>query len=243
MAAAKSVVTLQNRPIVLQNDSLFTENTGGGWTLFFANGWPVTSINASQGKLIVTQQQPSGAAQAIILNESGFVQRIIQQPNVISLPKKGIAVGNDYWFADLAGGLSQFTTNNFEVYKLNSPQNVVLGEIVVRDNVLWATAGTVNSSWNYQYNPSGVFRMEDGTWSAFNLYSSSQLDTLLDFITVAVDPRDNTAWAGSFGGGLLHIDNSSAPKIFKQNSPIGTTIGDPASYRVAGLAFDEENNL
>ncbi|RYF81122.1 MAG: regulator, partial [Chitinophagaceae bacterium] len=64
-----------------------------------------------------------------------------------------------------------------------------------------------------------------------------------DFITIAIDPRDNTAWAGSFGGGLYHIDNSSSPKIFKQASPIGPTVGDPGSYRVAGLAFDADNNL
>ena len=241
-SAAKAVVSLQNKTIVLQNDSLFIENNNA-WNLFFSNGWSITSINVSSGKLLVTQRGLPGAAQVVILNETGIVQRTIQQPNVISLPQKAIAVGNDYWIADLSGGLSQFTSNSFEVYKLNSPQNVVLGEMAVRNNVLWATAGTVNSSWNYQFNPSGVFKMEDGFWSAFNKYSYAQLDTLLDFITVAIDPRDNTAWAGSFGGGLLHIDNSSAPKIFKQNSPIGPVPGDPTSYRVAGLAFDNENNL
>src|SRR5436305_10091126 len=99
--------------------------------------------------------------------------------------------------------------------------------MTVRNNVLWATAGAVNSSWNYQYNPSGVFKLENDNWSAFNLYNYPQLDTTLDFITVAIDPRDNTAWVGSFGGGLIHIDNANKPIIFKQNSPIAPTVGDP----------------
>jgi hypothetical protein len=240
--AAKAVTTLQNKIVVLQNDSLFVDNSGN-WNMFFTNGWPITSINASADKLIVTQRKLTGEAQVIVLNETGVVQRTIQQSGAISAPQKGITVGNDYWIADLFGGLVQFTSNSFETYKLNSPQNVILGEMAVRNGVLWTTAGTVNSSWNYQYNPSGVFKLEDGNWSAFNQYNYPQIDTLLDLITIAVDPRDNTAWAGSFGGGLLHINNSSAPKIFKQASPIGPTIGDPSSYRVAGLAFDMDNNL
>lgn len=240
--AAKSVVHFQNKVIALQNDSLFVENTGA-WQAFFANGWPVTSINVSGGKLLVTQRQSNGAAQVIALAENGSVQRTIVQPGVVSFPKKAVAVGNDYWIADLVGGLSQFTSNSFEVYKLNSPQDVVLGQMTVRNNILYATAGSVNTNWNYQFNRSGIFRLENGEWSAINRFPYPLLDTLLDFITVAIDPRDNTVWAGSFGGGLMHLENNSSPKIFKQNSPIGSTIGDPSSYRVAGLAFDNENNL
>lgn len=240
-SSAKAVVLFQNRTIVVQNDSLFVENNGS-WNLFFANGWPVTSVNPSQNNLLLTQRKPTGEAQVIVLDPSGAVQKILQQPGVIS-PKKAVAISNDYWIADLDGGLLHNTGSSFENYKLNSPQNIVQGEMTVRNGVLWATAGAVNSSWNYQYNPSGVFKLESGYWSAFNLYNYPQLDSLLDFITVAVDPRDNTAWGGSFGGGLVHIDNSTQPKIFKQNSLVEPAIGDPNSYRVSGLAFDKDNNL
>ncbi len=241
-ASAKSVVSFGGKTIVLQNDSLFAE-TGGTWQLFFANGKPITSINTSNNKLLICQPQTTVAAQVVVLNEPGIVQRTIRQQGVISSPQKGIAVADEFWIADIDGGLSNFTASGFESYKLNSPQNIILGEMAVRNGVLWATAGAVNDSWNYQYNPSGVFKLEGGYWSAYNTYNIRSLDSLLDFITIAIDPRDNTAWAGSFGGGLLHIDNTPNPKIFKQNSPIAPTVGDPGSYRVAGLAFDSANNL
>jgi hypothetical protein len=106
----------------------------------------------------------------------------------------------DYWIADASESLVQVSGNNFENYKLASPQNIVLGQMTTKDGVLWATAGSVNTNWNYQYNPSGVFKLQNGQWSAFNLYANQQLDSVLDFITVAVDPRDNSAWAGSFRG-------------------------------------------
>lgn len=241
-SAAKGVVVFQNKVVVLQNDSLFVAN-GTNWNLFFANGWQVTSMNVSAGKLLLTQRLPNGAAQVTVLNETGTVQQTLQQPGVISFPKKAVSVGNDYWIADLFGGLSQFTGNSFETFKLNSPQDMVYGEMTVRNGILWTTAGSVNSSWNYQYNRSGVFKLEDGQWTAYNQFNNSRLDSLLDFITIAIDPRDQSAWAGSFGGGLLHLADGNAVTIYKQSSPLGAPAGDPGSYRVAGLAFDSENNL
>jgi len=240
--SAKAVTVLQSKTIVLQNDSLFTENNGA-WNSFFANGWPITSINSSGGRLVVTQRMPNGAAQVLVLNDGGVVQRTIQQPGAISFPKKGIMVGNDVWIADLFGGLSHASGSGLEVYQPNSPLDMVYGEMAIRNGLLWATAGSVNSSWNYLYNRSGIFKLQNGDWSLFNRFNKPQLDTVLDLITVAIDPRDNSAWSGSFGGGLLHLDKTETPKIFKQNSPIGQTIGDPGSYRVAGLAFDNDNNL
>lgn len=241
-SSAKAVVSLRGKAVVLQNDSLFIE-TGTAWQPFFANNWPVLSVTTSGNRCIITQRQPSGASQVVVVNEAGAVQRTLQQPTVISFPKKAIAIGADYWVADAFGGLSQFTPTGYEVYRPTSPQDIVLGEMVARNGVLWTTAGTVNSSWNYQYNRSGISKFENGDWSFYNQYNRPQLDSLLDFITVAIDPRDGSAWAGSFGGGLLQIQPSSSLKIYKQNSPIGPTIGDAGSYRVAGLAFDADNNL
>ena len=68
-------------------------------------------------------------------------------------------------------------------------------------------------------------------------------DSLLDFISLTIDPVDGSVWAGSFGGGLLNLKNDGRYEVYKQNSPISETIGDVGSYRVAGLAFDAENNL
>jgi hypothetical protein len=241
-SVAKGVVTFHNKAVVLQNDSLFIEE-GNQWRFFFANGVPVVSVNVSNNQLLLSQQSGGSPSQVAVLNEAGTVQRVIQNQTALPSPQQAVAVDTDYWIADKAQSLVHVSGNSVENYKLASPQNIVLGDMAVRNGVLWATAGTVNSSWNYQYNPSGVFRFENGQWSAYNLYSYRQLDSVLDVVTVAIDPRDNSAWAGSFGGGLVHLSKTAPPEIFKQSSPIGPTIGDPTSYRVAGLAFDAENNL
>lgn len=241
-SACRDVVALQTKVIALQNDSLFAEN-GNTWNLFFSNGWNIVSINSSENKLIVCETKPNGASQVVVLNPDGSMAQTIQQPNIISFPKKGISVNGEYWIADFYGVLSEWKGNSFVSYKLNSPQDISSGEMTVFNNILWATAGAVNQSWNYQYNPSGIFKLQDEIWANINQYNNPVLDTLLDFITIAVDPKDQSAWAGSFGGGLLHITSNNQLQIYKKNSPLRAPAGDPTSYRVAGLAFDDDDNL
>ncbi len=241
-APVKAVVEYNNKTIALLNDTLYVEN-GGNWDLFFGNGWQAMSITVSENKLFLSQRQPSGSSQVLQLNAGGSIQRNMQYGGVISFPKNAISVNNETWIADLFGGLSRWRGNDPEIFKPNSPFDVSSGGMTVYKDVLYATAGSVNESWNYQYNRGGIYKFQDGNWNAFNQYTYPVLDTLMDFLTAVVDPRDESLWAGSYGGGLLHITREGELEIFKQNSPIGATVGDPTSYRVAGLAFDAENNL
>lgn len=238
----KSVVNFQNTTIALVNDSLFVEN-GNSWNLFFTNGWPILSINASEDKLLVCQRQQNGTGHIVVLNADGSVSKTIQQNGITDFPMKAISINNTYWVADFYDGLSKWTGNNYESYRLNSPEDVSSGSMTVYNNILYATAGSVNDSWNYLYNRAGVFKFADGKWTNYNQFNFPVLDSMMDFITVAIDPKDESVWAGSYGGGLLHIKKDGKFEIFKQNSPIEQTTGDPGSYRVSGLAFDAGGNL
>jgi hypothetical protein len=237
----KSVVTLQNKTLALQNDSLFVEN-GGVWSLFFTNGVSIVSINVSEDKLFVCERRPIGG-QVVVLRADGSTERIIQRNGVTDLPSNAISLNNVYWIADRYDGLSSWTSSGYESYKLNSPEEVASGALTVYNGIFYAAAGTVNDSWNYQYNRNGIYKLADGRWTNFNQFNFPSLDSMMDFITVAVDPTDQSVWGGSYGGGLLHIESNNQFEIFKQNSPIEQTVGDPGSYRVSGLAFDSDNNL
>ncbi|MBS1655486.1 MAG: T9SS type A sorting domain-containing protein, partial [Bacteroidetes bacterium] len=239
--ACTDVFDVQGKLVVLKSDSLFTLNNNS-WNLLYADGWPVLNAAVSGSNIILCQRQSNGNSKVTILNADGTIAKTLQQPNVISLPRKAIAFNNDYWVADQYGSLSDFTSTGFQQYKLNSPQETASGEMLVSNSVLYATAGEVNDSWNYQYNGNGVYKFAEGEWTNYNRYNFPVLDSLLDFITVAVDPVDASAWAGSYGGGLLHIKNDQSFEIFKQGI-VNPTVGDPTSYRVSGLAFDTDHNL
>ena len=237
------IINVQNKIFVSKNDSVFVLN-GLNWNLFFTEpGWKIQNINSSSGKIIVCQKKTDGSAKVSSLNTDGTIARTIQQPGSIVQPKKTILVSNDYWVADSSGGLTKFMSVGFENYDLNSPQSIATGEIIFVNNTFYATAGSVNENWQRQNNKDGIYKFSEGEWTNYNNKHFAQLDSLRDLISVANDPRDETIWTGSYGGGLLHIKAGNSFEIFKQNSPIGQATFDPGSYRVSGLSFDKENDL
>ena len=242
-SAAKAVLNYNNTIVVIQNDTLFIKNSQG-FQPFFSNGWHVLSANVSGDKLLISQKNSTGEAQVIVLDANGNIITALKQENVIAMPGKVLVINNEYWVADLYGGLSRWTNGSAtEVYKLNSPDNIALGQLAFGNNTFYAAAGAINDSWNYQYNPNGVYQLNNGYWASFNKYHNPALDTVQDVISIAPDLRDGTLWAGSFGGGLIHLGAKNEIKIFKHGSPLETIPGDPGSYRVSGLAFDQDHNL
>ncbi len=238
------VVIVNNKLIILKNDSLFVLN-GSNWNLLYSDGNKITGINLTGGKIAVCHRLAGPVSKVVILNADGSIAKTIQQNGVTSFPRKTIQYSGNYWIADQYNALSKFSSGSAadEIYSLNSPQRIASGEMLEYNQVFYAAAGEVNDSWNYQYNGDGIYRYKNGDWKNFNRFYYPVLDSMLDFITVTVDPRDESVWAGSFGGGLLHIKPDESFEIYKQNSPVKPYPGDPTSYRIAGLLFDRENNL
>lgn len=238
----KNVLTVQNKVIVQKNDSLLVQN-GTSWNLLYTDAWPFVSSNSTENKIQVCERQSNGISRVVMLNADGTLFRTLANTGAVSFPRKAILYNNDPWIADQFASLSHFGSSlSYQQYILNSPQAIASGEMVVYNNIFYATAGSVNDSWNYQYNGDGIYAFKEGNWNNINRYRYNQIDSLLDYVTIAIDKRDETIWAGSYGGGLLHIKPGPVFEIFKQNN-LGATVGDPGSYRVAGLAFDAANNL
>ncbi len=237
------VIALNNSIVVSKTDSLFLfkNNTR---SFLYRDILPIVSVRISEEKLIVCHRNNAGASKVVVLNENGIVEKAITQPGVISSPKQALQVNGSIWTADFFGGLSKTSGASFERFIPNGPPATASGEIAIANHVLWAASGEVNSSWNYQYNRNGLLRFKENGWKAYNQFNNfQQLDTVLDLISVAIDPKDQSVWAGSYGGGLVHVTANDQLQIFKQNSSLQPASGDPTSYRVSGLAFDAGDNL
>jgi hypothetical protein len=241
-APAKGVINAGDNIYVLQNDSVFKLNSNN-WEYFFSNNLPVTSINESGNKIIVNQGSPSLPGQVNILNTDGSVHQTIKHPLLTPIPQQAVIVNNEVWIADKYNALSRWSGNNSEHYRLNSPHDIATGKMLAKDNTIYISAGSVNDAWNYMYNGSGIYKFTDNDWTNYNRFYYPKLDSLLDFVSLAIDPSDGSIWGASYGGGLVNIKNNNDFNIYKQNSPIGPAIGDPSSYRISGLAFDKNQNL
>lgn len=239
----KNVLRVNGKMIAQKNDSLFIQN-GTDWQLLYADkNWTITNTTSSNDKLLVCQRTISGNARVIMVNSTGQVEKIIAQANIISFPLSSIIDGSAIWVADQFGGLSKFNPGA-ERFIPNGPPGPAEGEMLAKNNQLYAAAGSINNAWNYQYNRNGVYFFEQDTWSSKSYYNEPVLDSVFDFISLATDPSDNSLWAGSYGGGLVNFGLSKPPVIYKKNnSTLQAAIGDPTSYRVSGLAFDQNRNL
>lgn len=238
--AVQNTLSLQNKIIAQVKDSLWLLS-GNNWVLFYADDWKITSIKISDEKILACQQK-NGTGRILILNSNGIVEKNIQSPGSIPAPHQAILLDNETWIADTASGLNRYNSS-FQNLVPNSPYGIATGEMIVQNEVLWVASGTVTEQWNSTNTKKGIYRFMQDEWLNYTNKNIATLDSFPDVVTVTVDPRDETLWAGSFGGGLLQLKKDNTAQLYKQNSPLESSLIVPGSYRVSGLAFDNENNL
>jgi ligand-binding sensor domain-containing protein len=239
--ACKNVLSVQNKIISQKNDSLFILN-GSNWNLFYTDDWNINNITTTENRLLISQQK-AGSARVLVMTNAALIEKTISQNNVLVAPQQAISLQNTVWIADTSAGLLAYNSAVAQRYQPNSPYSIASGEMIVKDGILWAASGAVTSSWTNTFSKNGLYRFSNNEWTNFTKNNIPALDSLYDIITVAVDPKDNTAWAGSFGGGLFHLTTDKTIQVFKQNSPLAPSFTNPNNYFIAGLAFDNENNL
>jgi hypothetical protein len=232
-----------NGQLFLQkNDSIFLLNNTNWQPFYTSTSWQTIQSNFYANAIHLSQKNTANNARVILLNSSAGITKTIAQAGIISEPKSSVADGNTVWVADYFGGLSKHT-NTIERFIPNGPPATASGEFSFANDTIYAAAGSVNISWNYLFNRNGVYNFGADTWNSKSYFNTPLFDSVFDFITIATDPITQTIWAGSYGGGLVHF-NGSVPVLYKQrNSNLQPAIGDPNSYRIAGLAFDADQHL
>ena len=242
----KDVVNVNRKIVLLKNDSLLVNNNGS-WSLFYEDDFDIVNITVSGTKLVVSEKKGDYIdSRVLVINANGSIDKILTRADGFFHPLQAVVDGNDVWATDLFIPLQRKNGNAATVKIIpNSPSGSLAGDIVATNEALWVCGGEVNEAWNYQYNRSGFFQFKEDVWTQYNQDAPrfQWMDTVLDILTIAVDPVNEKIYAGSYGGGLAEINKDQVFKLYKQNSAIGVTIGDPNSYRISGLKFDTENNL
>ncbi len=239
--AVQNVLYVNQKIIIQKNDSLFILN-GTNWNFLFADvGYSITNSSASANKILLCEKSTT-AAKVIQLNTNGTVEKIISNSSIITQPKNALLDNSSIWIADFINGLSNFGSS-IQSYIPNGPLGIATGEMAFDKENLFVAAGTVNNNWQYQLNKNGIYTFSNGDWNYINSSNKPSLDSVLDFMTLAIDPTDESLWAGSFGGGLINTTNNTL-KIYKQyNSSLQTPSYDNKSCRVSSLSFDNNSNL
>ena len=136
------------------------------------------------------------------MSNTAVLEKTIQQANVLVNPAQAISLQNTIWLADSLSGLLSYSSATAQRYQPNSPYGTASGEMMVKDNTLWVASGAVTPGWANTFSKKGLYRFGNDEWTNFTRETIPAFDSLYDIITVAADPKDNSAWAGSYGGGL-----------------------------------------
>lgn len=241
--AVQQVFVIQNTVFARMLSNLYSFN-GTSWQLIYRDDWRWETVNASDGSLLICEERFGwNERRVLVLNTSGTITAVVQNNTELRYPMHAVKSGHEIWIADFEKGLVKASSNMFERYAINSPYGRLDGEMLFYKNTLYVAGGSINEAWNYQFNGSGFFTFTNNEWKDFNRFTLPWMDTIFDIISIAVDPRNDVIYAGSFGGGLIEFISATQYKIYKQNSPLNVAIGDPNNYRVGGMAFDKENNL
>lgn len=117
------------------------------------------------------------------------------------------------------------------------------------DGKLWMAGGGVNGfgfagGWGPQFNNNKFSRFENNQWYGYANNPDSVIIKARDFIDVAIHPVTQHAFFGSFGSGIVEMDGETVVKHYDSAT---STLRAPEGYAgreyVAGIAFDQDNNL
>ncbi|MBP1650092.1 MAG: two component regulator propeller domain protein [Bacteroidetes bacterium] len=210
-----NIVSYNGQLICQQHQSLYILNNGA-WIPYYSGA---TNI-AVQGDYLTVSNDTS----IVYIGKDGNAGTPIQ--NALLKAIRQTTGNNQYtWVADSLYGLLQYDGQEFSAISLNGPASILTGQLLFYNNTLYAPAGGVSDSW-VANNNAGVYYTynSSGEWHQYT-------DNLHDIITMAPDPTGDGMYAGSFGGGLIHI------------AADGTRTYALQGQKISGLTNDASGNL
>lgn len=150
-----------------------------------------------------------------------------------------------YWTGDNNNSLVKMMNGNtFEHIKFNGPYNNTTFEIKSSGNDIWVASGGYSETWAKRWMKNGVYYYNNFEWININNSNTEAFDTISDFVTVAIDPTNNSkVYVGSYHKGLLEFENLELKNIYNTtNSSLGELSGYGYVY-ITGLDFDSKNNI
>ncbi len=224
-------------------------------TLYYYNGsnWLIDSLVLSldnlalevgEGKMIVTHN----TSVDMIDGNHEIEKNVFGYTFDWASPKHAIVDGeNQFWIADNRFGLvrARDTWNN-EVVQPDGPGTNNVFNMHMVDQTLWIAPGAVEGgSWGNTYKNWGTYMYNEGSWTNFDDDNIAALDTVIDILSVVVDPNNTQhAFIGSWGDGLLEFTDGSLTNVYTHlNSSLQTRSPTSTWVGVAGMAIDDNSNL
>lgn len=212
-----------------RNDSLY-KNDNNDWKYFYSDLKEIRNISTDNEHLVLTRTNSIDK-----ISSSGVLLNSVLNNNNQLDASDAIVINNELWIADQQQGLLKFDGNSFTGYSPQSPAGISTGQIISTSNGIYTVAGIGMNA--------GIYQFKDRNWINKTSSSTPALRNVSDLNSIVYDLQKNESWIGSFEDGLLRINSSDEIEQFKEGSFISPALNNLSSYRVKGLAIDQNNVL
>ncbi|MGI6342803.1 MAG: two-component regulator propeller domain-containing protein [Bacteroidales bacterium] len=224
------------------DDTIFIKQNNSWEVLDYSNLEPKKSFKVCNNKFVVASY-----SRINIYSSTGQREETIRNynPGVIAPNDAIIDSDNNIWVADENTGLRKIRENDeAEKYIFNGPDSPKSVAIDYRNGSLCVVAGGKDGSFGNIWNQAELFQYTDRKWSSYTRKDFPQLDSIRDFVSVAINPSDkNHIYAGSWGYGLFEFKDGQLIDIHNNNNSTLQFMSGSNYIRIGGLKFDDNNNL
>lgn len=246
----RTLEVLDGRLVALVADSgdesmtLYHRQTDGSWQTLLTDAY--LTVHCSHGHIVT-----SSFDKVRVYDSNGTLMDSLSEMegNSISAYDADLDADGSIWLAHAWMGIVKIDakTHQSHIYCPSGPYNddYVYSVTPTFDKTYLAPGGK-KSTYEGVFLPGNVLTYDGKGWSTLN--SDAYNGTFTDVLQIAVDPRDSKHLsATSWGTGVLDIYDNTLRTIYNRENTQGTlkpyTSGAYSTYRVSGLAYDDNGDL
>lgn len=238
-----SIATVNNELFVATTDSLYTV-AADTLRFIYKTHNTINHIDPAKGALWISEQ--SRTAYSGIENKLDATTYQV----VDSFHPKWVArqaaelTDSSVWVADEAIGLSKRTgPNHTDVYIPNGPSSPASFDIYAYNKEVWVAHGSFDDLYRPLNNRNGFSGYVNGKWHTYTYDPNSLYNSIFDFVSITKSPINGNIYAGSFKNGLYIMQPDGTEVAQLQNPPFDVNPNNSPFIEIAGLAYDQNNNL
>lgn len=223
---------------------LFVYN-GISWNpITLANNRKKNSLEVTYNKLVTTSDIGNVVMYDTNFNEIGSF--FTYSPGYIDATFARFDRKGDVWVCDRNNGLVWVNgSNTWDCFKhsVMGPNIYDIWKVFGINDKMIILTGAVDDTYSNLWGLPQFSRFSDEQWVGINQYNNPKLDSLFDIVCGVIDPLNtNSAWLGSWGRGLIHLEGNQVTDVFNsENSALeSNSIG---FANVGGVAMDKDKNL
>ncbi len=152
------------------------------------------------------------------------------------------------WLADQYQDVRFLKDGNCGRLYTEGPGSSEMSDLLFEDDTLYIASGGVADNFTYTFERAGFYTYADRDWTNHNEYNTPIIadSAMINVYKVAKNPITDNLMVGTYWNGILDFDLATEQgEVYNQytNSSLQGAVADENRTRIAGLTYDNDDNL